>query len=96
MSKTVFVTTGGCVPSESEEFCEEITEMDRSTLNRLMPQMLDCLFKPMVPQIEDPEHLLNGWQVNYIIIENHDEFDFPEDPDDPEIDQWDAQGDGEE
>jgi hypothetical protein len=92
MSKTVIVTTSGFVPQETDRFCENVAEVEQSTLLRCLPQMINCLFDPMVPQIEDPSHPLNGWQVVSIIIERPEEFEDPAGGNyDFEFDDWSAE-----
>lgn len=93
MSKTVIVSTAGFVPGQTDRYCENVAEVDRATLNRCLPQMLDCLFDPVVPQIEDPQHPLNGWQVTSIVIEKPEDFEDSEDiEDDIEMDDWSGEG----
>jgi hypothetical protein len=79
MSKTVIISTTGFDVGKDGKICENIAEVDRNTLDRYLPQMLSCLFDPLVPQIEDPEHPLNGWQIMAILIMKPDDWeDFPE------------------
>lgn len=87
MKKDLIVTTGGYVSGE-EPYTENVSAVSAEALMTNLPQMLKCMTGDTVNQIEDPDHPLNGWQVNYILIEPTDEGEDDEDEDDWEtIDQ---------
>lgn len=69
----LMLTVNGTSPDAPGEWTEETWYIDRSDLIKKMPQMIKSMTDPIVPQIEDPDHFLNGWQIEAIIIERKDD-----------------------
>lgn len=66
---TLQLTVNGIDPDDPGVWTESVFDIDRGDLIRDLPQMVRCMTDPLVPQIEDPDHFLNGWQIDAIIIE---------------------------
>ena len=67
-TKTFIVTTGGYIPAESDKYTENVAEVEKEILIEELPQMLNSMRGGLVRQIEDPEHPLNGWEIEKIHI----------------------------
>lgn len=71
----LILTIDGRSPTRPHEWTEESYDIDRAELIKELPQMIRAMTDPLVPQIEDPESFLNGWQIDTIIIEKADNDD---------------------
>lgn len=69
----LILTVNGTSPEAPGEWTEESWDIDRAELIKKLPQIIRAMTDPIVPQIEDPDHFLNGWQIETIIIERPDD-----------------------
>lgn len=72
---TLSLTVNGIDPDEPGVWTESVFDIQRGELIKSLPQMIKSMTDPLVPQIEDPDHFLNGWQLETIIIEKTDDDD---------------------
>jgi hypothetical protein len=73
MQNKFLVITGGYIPAHDQKYTENVSETDAATLLQELPQMLRSMSGGgLVRQIEDPEHPLNGWEIEAITIERMD------------------------
>jgi hypothetical protein len=82
MQNKILVTTGGYIPADDDKYTENVAEVDAATLLGELPQMLRSMRGGLVRQIEDPDHPLNGWEIETITIERIDPEDEPEELED--------------
>lgn len=68
MADELLITVQGTI-SGTRIFTEGETKMGAKDLFEYLPQMIGAMIG-LVPQIEDPDHPLNGWTIESIIIEN--------------------------
>ena len=75
MAQKLLITTGGYIPGIDETFTQNVSEVDIDSAIENLPQMLRSITSTGIRQIEDPEHPLNGWIIEEILIEPMGEYE---------------------